>query len=71
VLAECLGACPSADNGLLNIADVCELLAVSPATVTEWIESKQLRASNLSKSMRPRWVIRRPDLDRFLEFRQG
>lgn len=54
---------------LLGISDVCELLAVSPATVAEWIEAGQLRASNLSKSNRPRWVIRRDNLDRFLELR--
>ena len=71
VLAECLAACPDESKDLLNPSDVAELLSVSPATVAEWIESDQLKASNLSKSMRPRWVIHRPDLDRFLEFRQG
>ena len=56
---------------LLGISDVVELLSVSPATVAEWIETKQLRASNLSKLNRPRWVIQRVELDRFLKFRQG
>lgn len=70
VLAACLAGCPDDPaKDLLNISDVCELLAASPATVAEWIETGQLRASNLSKSHRPRWVIRRDNLDRFLELR--
>lgn len=71
VLARMIASLTDDQNDLLNISDVCELLSVSPATVAEWIESKQLRASNLSKSIRPRWLIRRTDLDCFLEFRQG
>jgi Helix-turn-helix domain len=69
ILAAMIQALPNDPKSLLNISDVCELLSVSPATVAEWIETGQLRASNLSKSNRPRWVIRGADFDRFLEFR--
>ena len=69
ILAAMIQTLPDDPNALLNISDVAELLSVSPATVAEWIETKQLKASNLSKSQRPRWVIRRADFDRFLEFR--
>jgi hypothetical protein len=71
VLAEMIQSLPDDPKPLLNISDVVELLSVSPATVAEWIDTKQLKASNLSKSNRPRWVIQRVELDRFLKFRQG
>ncbi|MCI0331946.1 MAG: helix-turn-helix domain-containing protein [Planctomycetes bacterium] len=69
ILAAMIQSLPDDPKALLNISDVTELLSVSPATVAEWIETGQLKASNLSKSQRPRWAIRRADFDRFLEFR--
>lgn len=69
ILAAMIQSLPDDPKALLNISDVVDILSVSPATVAEWIDTKQLRASNLSKSNRPRWVIRRADFDRFLEFR--
>lgn len=71
ILAAMIHSLPDDPKALLNISDVCELLSVSPTTVADWIETKQLKASNLSKSNRPRWVIQRVELDRFLKFRQG
>jgi hypothetical protein len=71
ILAAMIQSLPDDPKALLNISDIVELLSVSPATVTGWIETKQLKASNLSKSHRPRWVIQRVELDRFLKFRQA
>ena len=46
-------------------------LLVRPSKVLTWIRNGELSAINVSESMagRPRWRIRREDLDRFLEAR--
>lgn len=67
------GASPSwaAERGVLNPPDVAERLRVSPDTVHGWIRSGQLKASNLAApGRRPRYKIRREDLDNFLAKRQ-
>lgn len=54
----------------LKPTDVAKLLSVSPATVIDWIRTNQLKASNLASGNRPRYAIRREDLDAFLKMRQ-
>jgi hypothetical protein len=62
---------PAADSEVpMNPGDVAELLHVSPHTVLGWIRTTQLKASNIATGMRPRYVIQRTDLDRFLASRQ-
>lgn len=59
-----------ADDAPLKPADVAKLLRVSVNTVLEWIDTNQMKASNLATGSRPRYVIQRADLDRFLQSRQ-
>lgn len=40
------------------------------ATARNWISSGQLRGANLAKGRRPRYIVKREDLDRFCENRQ-
>jgi hypothetical protein len=54
----------------MNPADVAKQLKVSPATVIGWIRSGQLKAANLAKGPRPRYVVQRDDLNAFLKMRQ-
>jgi hypothetical protein len=54
----------------LQPADVAAILAVSPKKVRAWIRSGALRASNLNDARRPRWIIRRDDLDAFVQARR-
>jgi hypothetical protein len=54
----------------LRPADVAKQLQVSPAKVIGWIRSGQLKAANIATGPRPRYVIQRDDLDRFLSSRQ-
>jgi DNA-directed RNA polymerase subunit K/omega len=54
----------------LDPPQVAKELRVSPATVIGWIRSKQLRAANIATGSRPRYIIQRVDLDRFLKLRQ-
>ncbi len=54
----------------LKPGDVAKQLSVSPATVIGWIRSGQLKAANIAKGPRPRYVIRPSDLDAFLKMRQ-
>jgi hypothetical protein len=54
----------------LQPADVAAILAVSPKKVRLWIRTGALKASNLNDNRRPRWIIRRDDLDEFVQARQ-
>ena len=54
----------------LNPGDVAKALSVSPATVIGWIRSGQLKAADIATGKRPRFVIQRAELDRFLQLRQ-
>jgi hypothetical protein len=54
----------------LNPGDVAKKLSVSPATVLGWIKSGQLKAANIAKGRRPRFIIQRANLVAFLEFRR-
>ena len=59
-------------GGLLNILNppqIAKELRVSPDTVLGWINTKQLKAANVATGNRPRYKIRRYDLDRFLKLR--
>jgi excisionase family DNA binding protein len=52
---------------LMTVRQVAERLAVDAATVTSWIRSGQLKASNVGKGLiRPRWRIDLGDLKTFL-----
>lgn len=51
-------------------AQVGKRLKASPASVIAWIRSGQLRASNLAKGPRPRYVIQPESLAAFLKMRQ-
>ena len=56
---------------ILNPNDVAKELHVSPATVIGWIRSGQLKAANLATGHRPRYVVKRDDLNAFLRLRQA
>jgi hypothetical protein len=55
----------------LNPVDVAKELRVSPDTVLHWVRTKQLAAANIATGSRPRWIIKRSDLDVFLQTRQS
>lgn len=59
------------DGDVLDPPDVARLMECSPDTVREWIRSGQLRASNVASGNRPRWKIKRSDLETFLQTRQA
>ena len=58
------------DDAPLKPGDVAKQLKASIHTVLDWIRTNQLKASNLATGSRPRYVIQRVDLDRFLASRQ-
>jgi len=49
--------------------EFAELLGTTPDRVRFWIDSRQLRASNVAEGKRPRWKISADDAERFLESR--
>lgn len=61
--------CDPQQAAYLQPDDVARLLAVSPKKVRAFIQSGELRASNVSNSARPRFIVRREDFDAFLESR--
>jgi excisionase family DNA binding protein len=69
VLSACLAACadePSRDT--LTVPQVARQLKKSRDTVRNWITTGKLRASNLNRpGKRPRWIVKRDDLDTFLK----
>jgi len=64
-----LGKTPN-QRMILNPGDVAKQLSVSPATVTNWIRTGQLKAANIAHGHRPRFIIQQADVDAFLRFRQ-
>lgn len=59
---------------MLNVAQIAEELGIDRETVTRWITSKQLAAVNVCQSAsakKPRWRVRREDLDAFLAVRSN
>jgi excisionase family DNA binding protein len=60
---------PSGD--VMTVRQVANQLAVDTATVTGWIRTGQLKASNVGKGLiRPRWRVALGDLKAFLARRQ-
>jgi excisionase family DNA binding protein len=72
ILAECLAACPEPSRDTLTPPEVAKQLSVSSDTVLAWIRSGELAAANIASrtSNRPRWIIKKTDLDRYLKGRQ-
>jgi excisionase family DNA binding protein len=71
VLSACLAACPDdPPPDTIDPPQVARELRVSPDTVLDWIRKGQLTASNIATGNRPRWIIKRSDLDTFLKTRQ-
>lgn len=55
----------------LTVQQVAEELQTTEDSVLGWIHSSKLKASDISNgSIRPRWRIRREDLDEFLDARR-
>lgn len=54
----------------LKPKDIAKSLSVSPTTVIGWIRSGQLKASNLAKAARPKYVIEKEALSEFLRMRR-
>lgn len=66
-----LGTEPAPVEGdTLNPPEISKQLRVSADTVRSWIATRQLKASNLASGKRPRWVVRKADLQEFLATRQ-
>lgn len=64
-------ATPTKTCDTLNPPQIAKLLAVSHDTVLGWIRSRQLTAANLGQhGKRPKWIVKKDDLDRFLKGRQ-
>ncbi len=63
-------ASPSTHSGTLSPPQIARQLHVSPSKVLQWIKSGQLKAANVAKGKRPRYVIQRADLELFLQSRQ-
>ncbi|MBL8855575.1 MAG: helix-turn-helix domain-containing protein [Planctomycetaceae bacterium] len=55
----------------LDPPDVAALVGVSAAIVREWIDTKQLRATNVSRGKQPRWRVRISDLRAFMSTRSN
>ncbi|MFC1759716.1 helix-turn-helix domain-containing protein [Planctomycetota bacterium] len=68
-LLRCLEALPET-RAVLTPPQVAEQLGVAPETVVTWIKNGDLKASNLAKATRPRYVVTPGDLDSFLKKRQ-
>ncbi len=68
-LLRCLEALPE-PKAILSPPQVAEQLGVAPETVVTWIKNGELKASNLAKAARPRYVVTPGDLDAFLKTRQ-
>jgi len=56
-------------HDFLTPPEVCKLLRVRPSKVLAWIRSGRLPAIDVSDGRRPRYRIRRADLDDFLQRR--
>ena len=54
----------------LTPPEIAELLRVSSEKVLGWIRKAELKAVNVSEGFRPRYRIRREDLDLFLRSRE-
>lgn len=70
---EILAACIAATHDKvkpLTPAAVGKQVGASPETVIGWIRSGKLKAANLSKGVRPRYVIEPDDLAAFLKTQQ-
>ena len=65
-LAECLAGLPTAKADVLTANQAARTLGVRKEKVLRWIRTGELRASNVSQGYRPRWRIKRADLDGFL-----
>ena len=68
-LLECLNAIPETKT-IITPPEIAEQLGTAPETVVGWIESGQLKGSNLATDYRPRYVVEPDDLAKFLESRQ-
>jgi excisionase family DNA binding protein len=72
-LRRCIAALDQPAPGNPDILSVPELAietGTSEDTIRGWITSRQLKASNVANGGRPRYLIRRADLDAFFELRQ-
>lgn len=68
ILVDCLALLP--DEDVFAPKDAAKMLAVTTAKVVGWIETGELKATNLSKGLKPRWIISKDDLETFLASRQ-
>ncbi len=71
-LVECLGAIPEPESDTLTPPEIAGQLSVSNDTVLAWIRNGELKASNIAArtSTRPKWIVRKAELDTFLKNRQ-
>lgn len=53
----------------LTVPDIARMLHCRPAKISGWIRAGRLRAVNLSDGLRPRYRVRRADLDDYLDRR--
>ncbi len=68
---DMLAAPPGVNGETLSPPAVAKLLRVSSDTVLDWIKKRELPASNLAqRGKRPRWAVKKDDLQRFLKNRQ-
>jgi hypothetical protein len=60
------------DDIVLSPPDIAGILGCKPDTVVGWIKSGELKASNLASrtSTRPRYAVKKSDLDTFLAIRR-
>lgn len=59
---------------ILTVPDTADELGIDRETVTRWIKTGQLAATNVCKNAggcKPRWRVRREDLDAFLATRSN
>jgi hypothetical protein len=59
----------AAPEDYLSVPQICRDLRKSPAVVHGWIRNGELPAFNKNDNGRPRWMVRKLDLERFLEAR--
>lgn len=60
----------TADREYLTVPDIARMLHCRPAKIIGWIRAGRLRAVDLSDGGRPRFRVRKADLDAYLDDRQ-
>ncbi|MBR9800290.1 helix-turn-helix domain-containing protein [bacterium] len=59
------------DKAILSPVECARYMGVNRELILRWIHHGKLHASNISEGKRPRWKIRREDIEAFLAERSN